>query len=298
MGIKLGRNWWRNRDTNLFIPTSGVLFLSVILVVVYLHENLTNYRHWNTIPPVARNNGNTRPPKCQNDSWAVSTCGCRADFRGLHQDVVAFSLYGNFSDPQMFDRYVGPMSTIIGEILHSYPGWVIRIYYSLDEPEHYQLLQSFFKSYDQVDLCNATRALEARRLNITSTFPMVWRFLPLVDPTVDRFMSRDTDGLLLNREVHAVNEWLNSPATFHIMRDHPWHCVPMLGGMWGAKIYQDRRTIAGTAARLFRRRLSAEEFIKGADQNLLADYIWPLAVKSLVRLVFTPRAIKLKKRKV
>jgi len=52
-----------------------------------------------------------------------------------------------------------------------------------------------------------------------------WRFLPLLDPTVDRVMSRDTDGVVLDREAEAVKEWLNSSAVFHVMRDHPWHCM-------------------------------------------------------------------------
>lgn len=37
-------------------------------------------------------------------------------------------------------------------------------------------------------------------------------------------MSRDSDGVFLDREIEAVYEWLRSPAIFHVMRDHPWHC--------------------------------------------------------------------------
>jgi hypothetical protein len=61
---------------------------------------------------------------------------------------------------------------------------------------------------------------------------MTWRFLPLLDPLVDRFMSRDTDSELILREIDAVRQWLNaSDATFHAMRDHPWHCTTeILGG--------------------------------------------------------------------
>ena len=54
--------------------------------------------------------------------------------------------------------------------------------------------------------------------------------LPLLDDRVDIFMSRDTDSVILPREVAAVHEWLESNQTFHVMRDHPNHCVPMLGG--------------------------------------------------------------------
>ena len=65
-------------------------------------------------------------------------------------------------------------------------------------------------------------------MDIGNIAPTVWRFLPLLDHSVDRFMSRDTDSVMLEREVHAVNQWLQSPATFHLMRDHPWHCILFL----------------------------------------------------------------------
>ena len=87
-----------------------------------------------------------------------------------------------------------------------------------------------------VDWCDAYGVL--RLLNVsTAVFAMTWRFLPLLDPLVDRFLSRDTDAELLDREVDAVRQWLTeSDATFHVMRDHPWHCtVDMLGGNIGNK---------------------------------------------------------------
>jgi len=48
-------------------------------------------------------------------------------------------------------------------------------------------------------------------------------------------ISRDTDSRLNHREKAAVDEWLESDKSFHIMRDHPFHKFPVLGGMWGVK---------------------------------------------------------------
>ena len=31
----------------------------------------------------------------------------------------------------------------------------------------------------------------------------------------------------------AVEEWIHSGKSFHIMRDHPYHSAVVLGGMWG-----------------------------------------------------------------
>ena len=46
----------------------------------------------------------------------VSLCSCKADNRGLHQNVIGFSLYGNFSDPKHFDRYVDPIKATLANI--------------------------------------------------------------------------------------------------------------------------------------------------------------------------------------
>ncbi|HPC77997.1 MAG TPA: hypothetical protein PK811_06665, partial [bacterium] len=48
---------------------------------------------------------------------------------------------------------------------------------------------------------------------------------------------RDTDSRLNPREADAVEEWIESGKSFHIMRDHPQHNVPICGGMWGADRY-------------------------------------------------------------
>ena len=62
---------------------------------------------------------------CHKDRAAfefVSFCSCDADHRGLHQNVIAYSLYGNFSDPKLFTRYVEPIKIILANISQSYPG--------------------------------------------------------------------------------------------------------------------------------------------------------------------------------
>ena len=62
---------------------------------------------------------------------------------------------------------------------------------------------------------------------------MFWRFYPMSDPSVDIFISRDTDSRLNYRERRAVDAWIDSGKKLHIMRDHSYHGTPILGGMWG-----------------------------------------------------------------
>jgi hypothetical protein len=56
--------------------------------------------------------------------------------------------------------------------------------------------------------------------------------LPVLDGLVDTFMSRDADSVILPRERDAVVQWLASNQSFHMMRDHPAHCIFMLGGLY------------------------------------------------------------------
>lgn len=63
----------------------------------------------------------------------------------------------------------------------------------------------------------------------------LWRYDALEDTNYDYYMFRDTDSRPIARERAAVDEWLESDQSFHVMRDHPYHCVPMMAGLWGVK---------------------------------------------------------------
>lgn len=66
--------------------------------------------------------------------------------------------------------------------------------------------------------------------------PLMWRFLVADDTNVTRFLVRDADGRLSERDAAAVEDWLGTDAAFHCIRDHPTHANhPVLGGMWGGR---------------------------------------------------------------
>ena len=100
--------------------------------------------------------------------------------------------------------------------------------------------------------------------------PMMWRFEAIDDPDVEIMMSRDTDTRFTQREILAVNEWLNSDTIFHIMRDHPHHNFCILGGMFGTKKIKEipswnsiMNTFSQTGDRDY-------------DQTFLANVIYPI----------------------
>ena len=82
---------------------------------------------------------------------------------------------------------------------------------------------------------------------MTKLYPMNWRFLPTMDAQVSQFMSRDLDSLITKREVSAVEEWLISQKSFHMMRDHPKHQAEIMGGLWGMKVRNMERFLMATS---------------------------------------------------
>jgi len=44
------------------------------------------------------------------------------------------------------------------------------------------------------------------------------------------------DSRFNDREQAAVDEWMRSDKSFHIMRDHPAHTTTILAGLFGSKL--------------------------------------------------------------
>ncbi|KAK4007259.1 hypothetical protein OUZ56_012420 [Daphnia magna] len=105
--------------------------------------------------------------------------------------------------------------------------------------------------------------------------------LPLLDEMVHTLMSRDTDSRIIPREEEAVRAWLASDKIFHIMRDHPAHCLfgYIMGCCWGVKINQDRSRISKAATKMF---LTSHLHEYDYDQVLLDEFIWPLAKQNMM----------------
>ena len=56
------------------------------------------------------------------DPVLSSYCSLEADRSGPHQNVIAYSLYGDFSDPNHYARYAEPIKYILSNISQVYPG--------------------------------------------------------------------------------------------------------------------------------------------------------------------------------
>ena len=110
-----------------------------------------------------------------------------------------------------------------------YSDWQMIVYYDNSVPtETIDKLKSM--DVKLVDMSNK------------NIYGMFWRFFANDLPNSEYSIFRDCDSRLTLREKLAVDEWIASKKTLHVMRDHPYHRIPcgnfelgLLGGMWGIK---------------------------------------------------------------
>ena len=101
---------------------------------------------------------------------------------------------------------------------------------------------------------------------------MMWRFLVADDLHLDRFIVRDTDSRLTQRDAAAVHAWVKSGKAFHCIRDHPSHAYYAIsGGMWGGKP-QELNNILRTS---WREMMNGSRADYLEDMKFLNSVIWP-----------------------
>lgn len=128
--------------------------------------------------------------------------------------LISFSLFGN--DP----KYVVGLFRNIELKTLIYPDWDIIVYY--DNSVASGVLEKL-KAYGVI----------LRDMTKSGILAPSWRFVVNNEEGCERFIIRDADSRLSYREAHAVKEWEDSNKILHIMRDHPHHGRPIMGGMWG-----------------------------------------------------------------
>jgi protein O-GlcNAc transferase len=143
----------------------------------------------------------------------------------MSKKIISFSLWG---DKPLY--WVGAKINI--ELAKKYyPGWICRFY--IDENCDKELIDNIKDDNVEIFLLKNkdNNISNIERFNHSGLY---WRFLPLKEE-YDVLIFRDCDSRISEREVIAVDEWLLSDKDYHIMRDHPYHSVPILSGMWGCK---------------------------------------------------------------
>lgn len=167
--------------------------------------------------------------------------------------VISFSLWGT-----------NPVYTI-GAVKNAllaatlFPDWICVFYCFKSVPV------AIINQLDSMPNVNVRRVTDD--LDEQDNRGMFHRFLPAGEQGVECMLCRDTDSRLSERERFAVNAWLESGADLHVMRDHPYHSTPILGGMWGVR----GAKLIGIDQGIKRFRPTR---LKGQDQQFLYDWVW------------------------
>jgi hypothetical protein len=181
-------------------------------------------------------------------------------------NVISFCLYG--SSPKYWGGLVKNF-----ELAHRYfPGWMIRVYCDRE-------------NFNRFTDCANNISGEYTSSGVTFEFgfhdwcpPMLQRYLIADNPAVDRFISRDADSRLSQREADAVQEWINSDRICHVMRDHPAQQT-MPGGMVGIQPRRPNWEMP-KMERLIRNYLAETNvpdlMAYQIDQDFLAKVLWPM----------------------
>jgi len=164
--------------------------------------------------------------------------------------VISFGLYGSS------DRYiVGAYRN--AELAPSvFPGWRVRFYHDRTVPE---------EAVNRLKSMGCEMVLMETQGGIAGMF---WRFLVADDPKVDRYIIRDSDSRISDREARAVDEWIRSGKKYHILRDHPSHSgYSISGGIWGG-VHNPAINFGELMANF-----PKSEYVQ--DMNFLGDIIYP-----------------------
>ena len=165
--------------------------------------------------------------------------------------IVSFSLYGD--NPKYFVGAIENARTI----QQSMPGWTARFYCGVS------ISKTLIEELEQL---GAQTRIQASDWHPNGMF---WRYMPIGESRITHIAFRDTDSRLSERDLESINKWLESMKWAHIIRDHPFHQTPILGGLWGIKNVEfDTSAFWKLASRY------STQF--GDDQRFLAAHVYPI----------------------
>jgi len=186
--------------------------------------------------------------------------------------LITFSLWG---DREMFWYGAEKNAELAKTLL---PEFICRFY--IDKESPIDRIKSL-ESLDNVEVVIVESASDKDKEfeNRTGFEGMFWRFWAVDDEDVEIVLSRDCDSRISEREVSAINEWIRSEREFHIIRDHPNHLTPIMGGMWGCrtKVFKEIGFKMKNISQLYHSQKTNS--VVGKDQDFLAEVVYPLVRK-------------------
>ena len=186
-----------------------------------------------------------------------------------YKKVIAYSLFTPETGSFDSKRYLEGMITNSNLARMYYPDYILQIYtVGLSE----EIIQ------DLISL-NNVEVIKCERQDSLYKNAMM-RFMAIDHPRNWIVLVRDSDSHFSFREIMAVNEWISSAYSFHIMRDHEWHGIEVLAGMFGMKrpFLKNVNTTMGELVKnaLVNHQGKSLPGYTEDDQHFLTSYVWKL----------------------
>lgn len=177
-------------------------------------------------------------------------------------DFISFSLWGE--NP----AYINGLERNILAAKLLYPGWKVVIFVHI-------------KTLAKLNCINFSDFPYATLIPVQfkpSWSGMFWRMLPILWGHSRYVLIRDIDSTLTERESIAVQSWMGTGRPLHIMRDHPAHAAPIMGGMFGvdARSSLVRQAFSRLKTIIYHSQLDNRLEYWQADQNYLASEVYPI----------------------
>lgn len=132
-------------------------------------------------------------------------------------NIVSFCIYGSN------DKYCRGLLENIEIIIKKLENFHIFIYVGDNVPKQWI---DKYSEYDKVKLIYTNRIGHDNMIN---------RFLAIDEDNVDLMIVRDADSRIHDRDLWCINHFIHSNFGAHTIRDHQYHTIQIMGGLWGLK---------------------------------------------------------------
>ncbi|XP_018008233.1 uncharacterized protein LOC108665936 [Hyalella azteca] len=190
------------------------------------------------------------------------TCSWRAA-RYSSDRVISVTTFGPSAS------YEAPLASLIWDSPRLFPGWSVWVYVRHPHP---QQVCTLLRSAQHVFFCDS-RSLPALG-DLKRTNPRMWKVAPLGDPNLRAVYVRSVGSLSSPREAQAVQQWLHSGKTWHVMRDHTQHTMPVVDGLWCAR-WTPTSAYRMAALRNILLQRSYASLDAQQTSKYLSDVLWP-----------------------
>ena len=168
--------------------------------------------------------------------------------------LFSFCIYGNNK------KYTQGLVENLEIINRDFPEFYIWIYCGNNVPAEYIFKYRSFKNTKLILVNKADGSL------------MVDRFFSIDSENVELCFVRDADSRINDRDKYCIKTFMSSNKLFHIIRDHPYHGMRIMGGMWGS--YKLWFKIEELYLKWKLDKVSLTHYQN--DQEFLRDIIYPL----------------------